>query len=134
MCPCLVPQRFTLTMFADGEGVNRIEDTPYPMRYDSVAKGMAYQLSSRSHAEVRHDVRVCVSSSMLYPTLVSPTCCTTLCCQAGDYRSFLANYRLRSVEDPRSPLAPLVGSFGGLFRGPSASPASAMGTPLFGTA
>ncbi len=45
-------QRFTLTIFADGEGIAAIEDTPYPSLYESAFEGSSYVLSSRSHAEV----------------------------------------------------------------------------------
>ena len=62
------PQRFTLTMFADREGVAAMEDTPYPLTYASSDPDSVYVLTSRSHAE------------------------------SGDYRSFLGNYRLRSVS------------------------------------
>jgi len=76
------PKRFTLTMFADREGVARVEESPYPLMYASPFPGQSYKLSSRSHAE------------------------------AGDYRSFLGNYRL--APDAASPILK-TNSFGAFF-------------------
>lgn len=87
------PKRFTLTMFADGEGISIMKESPYPNSYDAVDPEYMYVLSSRAHAE------------------------------AGDYRSFLGNYRLKRRDEASSPLAILrASSFNAFFPMKTPSP------------
>jgi S-adenosylmethionine decarboxylase len=73
------PKRFTLTVFADREGVAQCTDTPYTMTYDSSNPDFVYVLSSRSHAEVCVCLFVSFNGGSLHDSHSNPR----VCCVAG---------------------------------------------------